>query len=226
MLTVLYLIFNEGWNATEGERLVRDELCIEAIRLARVTHALLPEDTEAHGLLALMLLHFSRAATRQDSDGRAIALSDQDRSSWDAALIAEGLAELELALRRGRPGRYQIQAAISALHAQASSWQAADWPQIAALYGELGRYAPSPVVDLNRAIAVGMADTPRAGLAVLSGILSRGELEGYAPLHAAHAELLERDGDPEGARSAWRRAAASSANDAQRRALQMRADRA
>lgn len=226
VLTVLYLVFNEGWNASRGARLIRGELCQEAIRLARLLHALLPEDAEAHGLLALMLLHWARADARQDDAGRPVALAEQDRLRWDAAAIAEGTAELESALRRRTPGRFQVQAAISALHAAAPSYAEADWPQVAALYGELARHAPSPVVDVNRAVAVGMADGARAGLAILAGALGRAELASYAPLHAAHAELLERDGRPDLARRAWERAAAASANDLQRRALSLRAERA
>ena len=223
VLAVLYLVFNEGWNATEGDRLVRRELCSEAIRLARLVCDLLPDDPEARGLLALMLLHDSRAAARQDADGRAVPIADQDRGLWDTSAIEAGVAELERALRKRRPGRYQLQAAIGALHAQASSWQETDWPQIVALYGELADRAPSPIVDLNRAIAIGMADGPEAGLAVLAGVLSHGELEGYAPLHAAHAELLERTGDRASAAGAWRRAAGLSPNAAQRDALNARA---
>ena len=223
LLAVLYLIFNAGWNAADGERIVRGDLCREAIRLARLAHALLPNDAEVQGLLALMLLHFSRAAGRQDAAGHAVALSSQDRSGWDAALIREGTGQLEQALRRRRPGRYQLQAAISALHAQAPSWGETDWPQIVALYGELARLAPSPVVELNRAIAVGMADGPHAGLVALEGVLTGGELDDYAPLHAAHAELLERDHERSAARAAWTRAANLTTNGPQRRALHARA---
>ena len=219
---VVYLVFNEGYSATGGDRLVRADLCDEAIWLGRLLHRLLPADAETAGLLALMLLHHSRAAARQDSDGRPVPLSGQDRSRWDRALIAEGTAVLDAAMARRAPGPYQLQAAIIAVHAQAASFDDIDWPQIAALYRELARWDPSPVIEINRAVAVGMADGPRAGLAVLEPILTSGALAGYAPLHAAHADLLDRAGEKDAAAAAWARAAAATSNDALREELHRR----
>jgi RNA polymerase sigma-70 factor (ECF subfamily) len=220
VLAVVYLVFNEGYAATEGERVVRPDLCGEAIRLGRLVHVLLPDDAEAAGLLALMLLHDARAAARV-VDGRPVALGDQDRALWDRDRIAEGTHVLEAALRERRPGPYQLQAAIAALHDEADSAEATDWPQIAALYGKLAVLAPSPVVEVNRAVAVGMADGPRAGLAVLERVLAGGTLDGYAPLHAAHADLLERAG--EDATAVWRAAAAATHNPLQRAEMERRA---
>jgi RNA polymerase sigma-70 factor (ECF subfamily) len=198
---------------------VRAELCAEAIRLARLVHALLPGEPEAGGLLALVLLHDARAPARLDRAGRPVALGEQDRGRWKRGQIEEGVAVLEAALARGAAGRYQVEAAVAALHAQAPTHAETDWPQIAALYGELARRVRSPVVEVNRAVAVGMADGPLAGLAVLERVLGEGGLDGYAPLHAAHADLLERAGDAAGAGRAWARAAAATRNPAQREAL-------
>jgi len=218
---VIYLVFNEGYAASEGSQLIRAGLCEEAIWLGRLLHRLLPDDTETAGLLALMLLHHSRAAARQDGGG-AVLLADQDRSRWDKALIAEGTAILDAAVARRRPGRYQTEAAIAALHAAADSVDATDWPQIAALYGALARLAPSPVVEVNRAVAVGMADGPHAGLAVLEPVLASGALTGYAPLHAAHADLLQRAGRADEAAAAWARAERSLGNAALQHGLRRR----
>ncbi len=200
ILVVIYLIFNEGYTASAGERLVRSELCAEAIRLARVLTDLLheapplDENAEALGLLALMLLHDSRREARTDPDGNLILLEEQDRASWDHARIAEGLEILDRALRLRRPGPYQIQAAIAALHAQAARPESTDWPQIAALYTELARLNPSPIVGLNRAVAIAMADGPLRGLALLDQLIARGALQEYHLFHSTRADLLRRAG--------------------------------
>jgi RNA polymerase sigma-70 factor (ECF subfamily) len=221
---VVYLVFNEGFAATSGDELIRAELCEEAIWLGRLLHRLLPADAETSGLLALMLLHHARAAARLDGDGRPVPLRDQDRSRWNASLIAEGTGLLDQAVARRSPGSHQLQAAIAALHAAAPRFADTDWPQIALLYGALARLAPSPVIEVNRAVAVGMADGPLAGLAVLEPVLSAGTLDGYSPLHAAHAALLEKAGDPERARGAWIRSAACAGNAALQEELRRRHD--
>jgi RNA polymerase sigma-70 factor, ECF subfamily len=220
--TVVYLVFNEGFTATSGDALIRGELCEEAIWLGRLLHSLLPADAETAGLLALMLLHHARAAARTDGSGKPVPLAEQDRTRWDAALIADGTRVLDAALARRSPGTYQLQAAIAALHVAAPSVTETDWPQIALLYGALARLDPSPVVAVNRAVAVGMADGPLAGLAVLEPVLAAGTLDGYSPLHAAHAALLEKAGYPERARGAWAKAAETSAVPALRDELSRR----
>jgi RNA polymerase sigma-70 factor (ECF subfamily) len=222
VLRVVYLIFNEGYAAAEGDRLVREELCDEAIRLGELLCRLMPDDAEVWGLLALMLLHDARRAARVDPNGRYVALEAQDRSLWDRERIGEGLAKLERAVRLRRPGEYQLQAAITALQIQASAAEDTDWAQIAELYGALGRLNPSPVVELNRAVAVGLAAGPAAGLELLEPLLTDPALERYQPLYAAHAELLSRAGDAEGAARAYERAIALSANDVERAELERR----
>jgi RNA polymerase sigma-70 factor (ECF subfamily) len=222
VLAVMYLVFNEGYAARDGDRLVRADLCDEAIRLARLLARLMPDDAETAGLLALMLLHDSRRAARTDDAGRYVALPDQDRSRWDGARIAEGVASLERALRLRRPGPYQLQAAIAALHAEARAAQDIDWPQIAALYGELMRRAPSPVVAVNRAVAIGMADGPHAGLVLLDCLARERRLDAYQPFHAARAELLRRSGDAGAAGAAYDAAIALSSNAVEREELERR----
>jgi RNA polymerase sigma-70 factor (ECF subfamily) len=169
-----------------------------------------------------MLLHHARAAARQAADGRPVPLAEQDRRRWDHGLIAEGISLLDDAMTRRSPGPYQVQAAIAALHAQAPTFAGTDWTQIALLYGELTRLAPSPVVEINRAVAVGMADGPRAGLAILEPVLASGALADYAPLHAAYADLLDRAGDMVAAAAAWARAIAATENPVLRAELQRR----
>jgi RNA polymerase sigma-70 factor (ECF subfamily) len=222
VLRVVYLIFNEGYAATEGERLVREELCDEAIRLGELLGRLMPDDAEVWGLLALMLLHDARRAARVDPSGRFVALEAQDRSLWDQDRIGVALTTLERAVRLRRPGEYQLQAAITALQIQAADTEATDWAQIAELYGALAALNPSPVVELNRAVAVGLASGPAAGLALLEPLLGEPALERYQPLHAAHAELLSRAGDAEGAARAYERAIALSANAVERAELERR----
>ncbi|MEV0032749.1 sigma-70 family RNA polymerase sigma factor [Nocardia sp. NPDC050793] len=214
VLSVVYLVFNEGYAATGGVELVRGDLCDEAIWLGSLLHRLLPNDPEIAGLLALMQLHHARAATRKDSDGRPLPLSEQDRSRWDRSVIDQSSALLDSALEHGRPGAYQIQAAIAAVHAQAPSFEQTDWVQISALYSELARVLPSPVVEINRAVAVGMAEGPSAGLALLEPILASDTMADYAPLHSAHANLLDRLGETAAANTAWRQALAATRNDA------------
>jgi RNA polymerase sigma-70 factor (ECF subfamily) len=222
VLRVVYLIFNEGYAATEGDRLVREELCDEAIRLGELLSRLMPDDAEVWGLLALMLLHDARRAARVDPSGRYVALEAQDRSLWDEGRIREGLAKLERGVHLRRPGEYQLQAAITALQIQAPDAEHTDWAQIAELYGALARLNPSPVVELNRAVAVGLAVGPAAGLELLEPLLTDPALERYQPLYAAHAELLSRAGDAEGAARAYERAIALSANAVERAELERR----
>jgi RNA polymerase sigma-70 factor, ECF subfamily len=222
VLQVVYLIFNEGYAATEGDRLVREELCDEAIRLGELLTRLMPDDAEVWGLSALMLLHDARRAARVDPSGQYVALDAQDRSLWDQDRIQEGLAKLERAVRLRRPGEYQLQAAITALQVQAPDAEATDWAQIAELYGALASLNPSPVVELNRAVAVGMAFGAAAGLDVLEPLLGDQALERYQPLYAAHAELLGRAGDAEGAARAYERAIELSANAVERAELERR----
>jgi RNA polymerase sigma-70 factor, ECF subfamily len=220
VLSVVYLIFNEGYGAAAGEALVRGELCGEAIRLGRLLVRLMPDDAEVRGLLALMLLHDARREARVDASGAFVALDEQDRSLWDAGRVREGVGELDAALRGRRPGPYQLQAAIAALHVQAPSPQEVDWDQIAQLYGALAQLSPSPVVELNRAVAVGFAAGPQAGLALIEPLGE--QLADYQPLFAARAELLRRAGEADGARAAYARAIALSANAVERAELERR----
>jgi RNA polymerase sigma-70 factor (ECF subfamily) len=222
VLRVVYLIFNEGYAAAEGDSLVRGELCDEAIRLGDLLCRLMPDDAEAWGLSALMLLHDARRAARVDAGGRYVALEAQDRSLWNQDRIRDGLAKLDRAVRLRRPGEYQLQAAITALQMQAPDEQSTDWAQIAELYGALAALNPSPVVELNRAVAVGLASGPEAGLEVLEPLLGEPGLERYQPLHAAHAELLSRAGDAAGAAGAYDRAIALTANAVERAELERR----
>jgi RNA polymerase sigma-70 factor (ECF subfamily) len=224
VLRVLYLVFNEGYGATAGDDLLREGLCDEAIRLGRLVCALMPDDAEARGLLALMLLHDARRAARRDGDDRFVPLDRQDRDRWDRDRIDEGLAALDAAMALRRPGPFQVQAAIAALHVDAPSEDAVDWAAIADLYGALGRLAPSPVVELNRAVAVGVAEGPQAGLALLGPLLDEPRLGAYPPLHAAHADLLRRAGDRAGARAAYDRAIALGGNAVERAELARRRD--
>jgi len=224
VLQVLYLVFNEGYGATAGDDLVREGLCDEAVRLGRLVCELMPDDAEARGLLALMLLHDARRAARRDAAGRFVPLDRQDRDRWDRDRIAEGLAALDAAMALRRPGPFQVQAAIAALHVDAPSEDEVDWAAIAELYGALGRLAPSPVVELNRAVAVGFAEGPEAGLAVIDPLLDEPRLRGYPPLHAAHADLLRRAGDHDGARAAYDRAIALGGNAVERAELARRRD--
>ncbi len=206
VLRVLYLVFNEGYAASSGDSLIRRELCAEAIRLARVVVSLLPDEPEARGLLALMLLHDARREARVGAGGELILLDDQDRGRWDAARIAEGRSLVDAALEAGRPGPYVLQAAIAALHDEAATPADTDWPQIATLYRALHALTPTPVVELNLAAAVAMADGPAVGLAMMDGLAAGGELDAYPYLHAARADLLRRLGRWSEADAAYRRA--------------------
>ncbi|MDQ3871018.1 MAG: RNA polymerase sigma factor [Chloroflexota bacterium] len=216
VLAVLYLIFNEGYLATAGDGLTRRELSTEAIRLARLLAELMPDEPEVLGLLALMLLHEARRRARLGPDGQLVLLEDQDRSLWDRELIEEGTATLERGLRMRQPGPYQLQAAIAAVHDEAGHASETDWRQIVALYGELARVAPSPVVELNRAVAVAMADGPERGLELVERIAEAGALERYHLLHAARGDLLRRLGRFDEARAEYGRARDLATNDVER----------
>lgn len=219
VLAVLYLVFNEGY-ATRSGPLVRIDLCDEAIQLARLLIGLMPEEPEAQGLLALMLLQHSRRAARTDASGDLVLLDEQDRAKWDHDMIDEGLATAARALRAGRPGIYQLQAAIAALHARAPRPEDTDWPQIAALYDALSDVQPSPIVALNRAVAVAMADGPAAGFSLLEPL--EAELDTYHLFHSARADLLRRLGRPAEAAESYRRALERATNPTERRFLERR----
>lgn len=221
VLAVLYLIFNEGYAAHSGGALVRQELCDEAIRLGGMLAELMPGEPEVQGLLALMDLQASRAAARTDAGGDLVLLADQDRTRWDGARIARGLARLDGAGPLDRAGPYQLQAAIAACHARAPSWETTDWPRIVALYGALAAAAPSPVVELNRAVAIGLAEGPEAGLAALER-LDDAALGAYQHLPAARADFLRRLGRWTEAAAAYRRALALADNASERRFLAAR----
>jgi len=222
VLAVLYLLFNEGYAASAGADLVRQSLTDEAIRLARTLTQLMPDEPEALALLALLLLHDARRAGRVDDGGDLVPLEEQDRARWDRNAIDEGVELLDAALRRAQPGPYQVQAAISACHATAPDAASTDWPQIAALYGELVRMAPTPVVALNRAVAVAMADGPEAGLALVDELEASGALHGYGLLPATRADLLRRLGRRSEAAAAYRQAIELAGADAERRYLERR----
>jgi RNA polymerase sigma-70 factor (ECF subfamily) len=223
VLTVIYLVFNEGYAPTRGETLVRTDLCAEAIRLGHLIRTLMAPrpPAESSGLLALMLLHDSRRAARLDDAGDLVVLEEQDRSRWDHRKIAEALPLVEAALRGG-PGPFALQAAIAALHCQAARPEDTDWPQIVGLYDVLARLQPSPIVSLNRAVAIAMANGPRAGLALIDALAAGGELEDYHLLHAARADLLRRIGDSGEAAKSYRRALALVSNESERRFLERR----
>lgn len=221
VLHVVYLLFNEGYAATGGPALTRPDLSAEAIRLARLMAALLPEP-EVDGLLALLLLHDARRAARTTPDGDLVLLEDQDRTRWDRAAIAEGQALVERALRSRRFGAYTLQAAIAAVHAEASASADTDWPQIVGLYDVLLRHDPSPVFALNRAVAVAMWRGPAEGLALVEQILARGDLARYHLAHAAHADLCRRVGRLDDARGSYQRARALATQAAEQRFLDRR----
>ncbi len=222
VLSVLYLVFNEGYHASSGDGLARIELCNDAIRLTRLVHERLPDEPEAQGLLALMELHDARRSARVDSNGDLVPLDEQDRRRWDRARIADAVALLHAALEHGRPGSYQVQAAIAACHATAREAAATDWAQIARLYVELARFAPGPVVELNRAVAVAMSGDLSHGLGMVEALLANEAVADYYLLPATHADILRRLGHADEAAVAYRTALDLATNDADRRLLARR----
>jgi RNA polymerase sigma-70 factor (ECF subfamily) len=222
VLAVVYLIFNEGYSASTGESLVRSELAGEAIRLGRLLRELLPSEPEALALLALMLLQDSRRAARVDAAGRLVPLEEQDRRLWNGAQIDEGLRLLDAVVGRGEPGPYQLQAAVAALHASAATPADTDWTEIAAIYGQLVRLVPTPVVALNHAVATAMARGLDEGLALVERLGAAGRLDGYRLFHAARADLLRRLGRRDAAREAYRRALALTTNTVEKAYLEWR----
>jgi RNA polymerase sigma-70 factor, ECF subfamily len=225
VLRVVYLIFNEGYAASEGDSLVRGGLCDEAIRLGLLLSKLMPDEPEVWGLLSLMLLHDSRRRARVDGRGRYVQLAEQDRTLWDQARIREGLRALERSVRLRRPGEYQLQAAIAALHDEAPTEQETDWPQILAIYDILATVAPGPVVTLSRAVAIAMVHGPRAGLALLGTLDADARMAHTHRLEAVRAHLLEQAGDTAAARKSYLRAATMTASLPEQRYLTLRAAR-
>lgn len=219
---MLYLVFNEGYDATSGEALIRQELCTEAIRMARIVTDLLPDEPEALGLLALMLLTDARRAAREGPAGELVRLEEQDRSRWDAARMDEGRSLVERALRMGRVGPFQLQATIAAVHDEALSAEDTDWAQILGLYGVLQRVAPSPVVDLNRAVALAQVAGPDVGLAAVDALAADPSLAEYRFLHSTRADFLRRLGRRALALDAYERAVALAQNSAERAFLERR----
>jgi len=215
VLSVIYLIFNEGYAATSGKSVTRNDLAEEAIRLARIVLQLLPEQTEVAGLLSLMLLHDSRRHTRQDANNNIVLLEDQNRAAWDKSKISEGTAVLKKTLAMQKVGFYQLQAAISAIHAESPSWEETDWHQISALYELLHSMHPTAVVRLNHAIAISHADSTASALAVLESIASDANMKNYQPFFAARADLNLRHGNTQAAKKDFKRAIALSDNEAQ-----------
>jgi len=222
VLAVLYLLFNEGYTATAGTELVRHDLCAEAIRLARALADLMPDEPEVASLLALMLFHHARRAGRVDAAGDVVPLEDQDRSLWDRQEIEAATAALTAATRRDRAGPYVLQAQIAACHATAPAADLTDWALIAELYSHLGQLVRSPVVQLNRAVAVGMADGPEAGLRLVDALAASGDLAGYYLLPATRADLLRRLGRREQAAQSYQEALTMTVNVAERRYLTRR----
>jgi RNA polymerase sigma factor (sigma-70 family) len=226
VLEVIYLVFNEGYAATTGEDWVRPALCEDALRLGRILAGLMPDEPEVHGLVALMEIQASRLHARVGPDGEPVLLADQDRSRWDRVLIRHGLAALDRAFGLGRPlGSYSLQAAIASCHVRAQSAADTDWERIAALYDALAQLSPSPVVELNRAVAVSMAFGPEAGLELVDALVSSGELDGYHLLPSVRADLLLRLGRADEARAELERAAALTQNEPERQLLLARAAR-